>query len=106
MWLADVLTAAPGASPPKVWKSWVTHRRQLPVQVLHQASFRHLLSTPATIHAQSVLGALQGQAGLWFAGGYTQPFDSQESALLSAMGVASGIGGSTARATALTGRGS
>jgi predicted NAD/FAD-binding protein len=101
MQLADVLTPAPGMPPPNVWKSWVTHRQSLPTQVLHQAGFTHLLSTPATIHAQSLLNTLQGQSGVWFAGGYTQPFDSQESALLSAMSVADGIGASAARMSAL-----
>jgi len=93
MSLAEVLTPAPGADPPTLWKSWVTHRQALPVQVLHEAHFKHVLSTPATIHAQSVLRGLQGQSGIWFAGGYTQSYDSQETALLSAIDVAQALGG-------------
>ena len=98
MWLTKVLTPAPGASPPGLWKSWVTHRSSLPAQVVHESHYRHLLPTPATIQAQSALRALQGQGGVWFAGGYTLPYDAQETALLSAMSVADGIAaGSVAR---------
>ena len=98
MWLAKVLTPAPGASAPDLWKSWVSHRQNLPAQIVHDAPFRHLLSTPATIQSQSVLRALQGLGGVWFAGGYTLPYDSQETALLSAMSVAEGLNPSAGRA--------
>ena len=91
MWLAPVLTPAAGAPAPNLWKSWVTHRSQLPTQVLHQSSFRHLLSTPATLHAQDALRAQQGNGSVWFAGGWTLPYDSQETALTSAMSVAEGL---------------
>jgi len=97
MWLADVLTPAPGAGRPNLWKSWVSHRQSLPAQVLHEAHFKHVLSTPATIHSQSVLRALQGQGNVWFAGGFTQPYDSQETALLSAMSVADALAAGGAR---------
>lgn len=105
MWLAQVLTPPPGASPPQLWKSWVTHRNNLPAQVVHEASYRHLLPTPATIRAQAALRATQGQGSVWFAGGYTQNYDSQETALLSAMAVADGLAGTTARGRALLGAG-
>lgn len=104
MWLAKVLTPPPGASPPNLWKSWVTHRATLPAQILHEAKYRHLLPTPATIRAQTALRATQGQGGVWIAGGYTQPYDAQETALLTAMDVAEGIVASpTARLRALRG---
>lgn len=96
MWLAKVLNGSPA-----LWKSWITHRERLPVDVVHQASFRHLLPTPASLFAQSVVRALQGQGGLWFAGGYTLPFDSQETALLSAIQVAIGLEVTSARGRAL-----
>lgn len=102
--MARVLSAPAGGSPPALWKSWVTHRQQLPAQVLHEASFRHLLPTPATLRAQGRLRALQGQGGVWFAGGYTQPYDAQETALLSAMAVADGLGVASARRAALASR--
>ncbi|MFY9511636.1 MAG: hypothetical protein WAQ05_11765, partial [Rubrivivax sp.] len=102
MSMAHVLPPAPGAgAPPALWKSWVTHRQALPTQVLHEAHYRHLLPTPASIRAQDKLRALQGQGGVWFAGGYTHPYDSQETALLSAMAVADGLGVATARRAAL-----
>lgn len=87
MRLSEVLGA-----PVPLWKSWVTHRTQLPAQVLAQTQFRHVLSSARTIRAQRSLLARQGEGGVWFAGGWTQPFDSQETALLSAMDVAAGMG--------------
>jgi predicted NAD/FAD-binding protein len=101
MWLAPVLTAPPGAAPPRLFKSWVTHREREPDQVIHEARFRHLLPTPASLLSQDRLRALQGEGGMWFAGGYTFPFDSQETALLSALRVASGLGVTSARGRAL-----
>jgi predicted NAD/FAD-binding protein len=101
MWLARVLTHSPEASEPRLWKSWVTHRRRLPSEVLHEAQFRHMLPTPGSLAAQAALRALQGRGGVWFAGGYTLPFDSQETALLSALQVALGLGVSSDRARAL-----
>lgn len=91
MWLAPVLRGVPPATSSRLWKSWVTHRQQPPQQVLGEAAFRHMLPTPATIRAQRGLLARQGQGGVWFAGGYTRPYDSQETALRSAMDVALGM---------------
>jgi predicted NAD/FAD-binding protein len=88
MWLKDVLVEPPPETAAKVWKSWVTHRSQQPAQVLAQAQFQHMLPTPATLHAQNDLLALNGQGDVWFVGGYTRPYDSQETALVSAIDVA------------------
>jgi hypothetical protein len=96
MWLAKVILGAP-----QLWKSWITHRERLPVDVVHQATFRHLLPTPASLVAQAAVRSLQGQGGIWFAGGYTLPFDSQETALLSAVQVAVGLQATSARGRAL-----
>ena len=101
MWLAPVLAGVPPATAVKLWKSWTTHRSQQPAQVLHDTTFKHMLPTPASIAAQNALRLTQGRDGLWFAGGYTLPYDAQETALLSALGVAIGIGASTARVRAL-----
>ena len=101
MWLAPVLTTPPPATAAKVWKSWITHRQQQPAHILHEASFRHMLPTPATLAAQVFLRLLQGRGGLWFAGGYTRPYDSQETALRSAIGVALGLQATTSRVGAL-----
>jgi predicted NAD/FAD-binding protein len=96
MWLASVLTAPPHTTAANVWKSWITHR-QPPMAILHEATFEHLLPTPATLLAQRALGALQGRGGIWVAGGYTFPYDSQETALRSALGVALGLRVTSAR---------
>ena len=92
MWLAPILTDVPPATATKVWKSWVTHRDRQPAQVLHEAAFKHMLPTAATIRAQRELRALQGRDGIWLAGGYLRPYDAQETALRSAMRVARGLG--------------
>ena len=76
-----------------LWKSWTTHRRRQPTQVLHVADFMHMLPTPATLRAQTDLRRLQGRGGLWFAGGYLFPYDAQETALLSATEVADRLTG-------------
>ena len=97
MWLAPVIANAPPATAVKLWKSWTTHRTEQPVQVLHEAAFKHMLPTPATIAAQGLLRSMQGRDGIWFAGGYTFAYDAQETALLSALTVALGLGASSAR---------
>ena len=102
MWLATVLAGAPPATAAKVWKSWTTHRVQQPAQMLHEATFRHMLPTAATIEAQAALRLLQGRDRIWFAGGYTRPYDAQETALRSALGVALGLGISSARVRGVT----
>jgi predicted NAD/FAD-binding protein len=100
MWMGPVLTGPPFPTVAKLWKSWTTHR-ELPTQVLHEEAFEHMLPTPATIRAQAALRMLQGRDGLWFAGGYTRPYDSQETALRSALGVALGLQVTTPRVSAL-----
>ena len=94
MWLDTVLGVE------GLWKSWITHRAP-PQQVLASADFLHVAPSPAGIKAQRVLATQQGRGGLWFAGGYTLPFDSQETALLSAITVAEGLAGGSARTRGL-----
>lgn len=101
MWLAPVVATAPPATAAKLWKSWTTHRTQQPAQVLHEATFQHMLPTPSTIAAQGALRLLQGHDGIWFAGGYTLPYDAQETALLSALSVALGLGATSAKVRTL-----
>jgi predicted NAD/FAD-binding protein len=100
MWMADVIAGPPPATAAKLWKSWTTHRPQ-PSQVLYETAFEHQLPTPASLHAQFGLKLLQGLGGLWFAGGYLYPYDSQETALRSAMRVARGLGASSPRSDLL-----
>jgi predicted NAD/FAD-binding protein len=92
MWLAPVLRGVPAATSSKLWKSWITHRTVQPQKVLYETAFRHMLPTPATILAQNGLSQLQGFGDVWLAGGYTRPYDSQETALRSAMDVAWAMG--------------
>lgn len=101
MWMAGVLTEPRPATAAKLWKSWVTHRQRQPAFVLREAAFRHMLPTPATLAGQNLLRALQGRGGVWFAGGYTFPYDSQETALVSALQVAIGLNASSARVRSL-----
>ena len=101
MWLSGVLPDLPPFTAAQIWKSWITHRTRRPSLVLREAVFNHMLPTPATLFAQSVLRSLQGRGGVWFAGGYTLPYDAQETALVSALQVAIGLAGSSARTRAL-----
>ncbi len=90
MWMASVISGPPRETTARLWKSWTTHRAQ-PTQVLYDAEFQHMLPTPTTLHAQGSLQLLQGLDGIWFAGGYLYPYDSQETALRSALRVAVGL---------------
>jgi predicted NAD/FAD-binding protein len=101
MWLAQVLAVPPPDTAAKLWKSWVTYRTGFPSQILYQAQFRHMLPTVASLHAQTSLLTFQGQGNLWFAGGYLKPYDSQETALVSALEIAQGMLVDSTRARAL-----
>jgi uncharacterized protein len=103
MWLANVLTGPPPATAAKIWKSWTTYRSQQPSQILHQAQFQHMVPTVAAINAQTALAALQGEGDMWIAGGDTKPYDSQETALNSAIEIAQGMGVNSTRLQSLTG---
>jgi predicted NAD/FAD-binding protein len=91
MWLADVIADTDPSTAARVWKSWTTHRVTQPAELLLESQFRHMLPTPQTLQAQTDLLALQGQENIWFAGGYTRPFDSQETALVSATDTAQAL---------------
>jgi predicted NAD/FAD-binding protein len=101
MWLAPVVPDAPVSARARLWKSWILHRSQPPTQILQEAAFKHMLPTPATLTAQSQVRSLQGLDGIWIAGGYLYPYDSQETALLSALSIALGLQATTTRSTAL-----
>jgi predicted NAD/FAD-binding protein len=100
MWMASVIADAPPETAGKLWKSWITHRAE-PAEVLYDTRFSHMLPTPATLHAQDSVNLLQGLDGIWFAGGYLYPYDSQETALRSALRVALGLQASSARSQLL-----
>lgn len=88
MSVATVLPPGPDGAPVALWKSWTTHRSTPPAQILAQAEFRHLLTTPRTIAAAARINTLQGTSGLFFCGTYTAPIDSQDTAVESALLVA------------------
>nr|AGS49279.1 amine oxidase [uncultured bacterium esnapd1.2] len=71
-----------------VYKSWVSHRVELPRETIATFDYRHAHETPDFARAQSVLNGRQGQQRLWFAGTHMTDVASQESALVSAMNVA------------------
>jgi hypothetical protein len=60
-----------------------------------------MMPTLSTLSAQGAMSRLQGQDGLWFAGGFLHPYDSQETALRSAIGVALGLGAPSTRSKAM-----
>jgi predicted NAD/FAD-binding protein len=71
-----------------VYKSWVSHRAELPRETIATFDYLHAHETPDLARAQTALGALQGNQGLWFAGTHMTDVASQESALVSAINVA------------------
>jgi predicted NAD/FAD-binding protein len=100
MSLASVVAGPPPVTAAKLWKSWITHRAR-PNEVLFETEFRHMLPTAATIRAQDRLALLQGLDGIWFAGGYLYPYDTQETAVRSALRVAQGLHVTSTRSQAL-----
>lgn len=100
MWLSPVV-GPPGEQVSNIWKSWITHRTQQPAGLLHEARFTHMLPTPATLRGQTDLKVVQGRDGLWFAGGFLYPYDSQETALRSALRIALELNATSARSDLL-----
>lgn len=86
-----------------IFKSWVTFDEALPEPLYALATYRHGKITPAYFEAQESLRALQGEGGLWLSGLYTADADSHESAIRSAMAVASHLAPDSARLRALRG---
>jgi predicted NAD/FAD-binding protein len=74
-----------------VFKSWAERRRADPKHILLERRFKHPLISRSTIQAARALRRLQGRNGLYFSGQYTTGFDSQESAVYSAMKVAESL---------------
>jgi predicted NAD/FAD-binding protein len=93
----NVLTDGPWCEPSMwfgafrdvdVYKSWVSHRAELPRETIATFDYLHAHETPDLARAQTALGAVQGDQGLWFAGTHMTDVASQESALVSAIEVA------------------
>ncbi|MDR7277796.1 FAD-dependent oxidoreductase [Catenuloplanes atrovinosus] len=93
----NVLTDGPYCEPSmwygafrdvSVFKSWVSHRAQLPAETIATFDYLHALETPDLAPAQAALAGYQGTERLWFAGAHTVDVASQDSALVSAISIA------------------
>ncbi len=91
VWFGALDQKLPSGGTVDVFKSWATRRRAEPTRILLERRFKHPLITRSTIQAARALRPLQGRNGLYFSGQYTTGFDSQESAVYSAMKVAESL---------------
>jgi predicted NAD/FAD-binding protein len=91
VWYGALHHPLPSGQTIDVFKSWAERRRVPPTRILLERRFKHPLITRSTIDAARALGRLQGRDGLYFSGVYTTGFDSQESAVYSAMQVAESL---------------
>jgi uncharacterized protein len=88
VWYGALRPPLPSGATVDVFKSWASRRHVRPEHVLLRRDYRHPLNDRAMIRAARGLAPLQGRDGLYFSGQYTTGFDSQESAVYSAMRVA------------------
>ncbi len=88
VWYGALHRKLPSGQSIDVFKSWAERRRAEPKRILLKRRFKHPHITREAIQAARALGPLQGRNGLHFSGVYTTGFDSQESAIYSAMKVA------------------
>jgi predicted NAD/FAD-binding protein len=91
VWLGAFHHTLPSGGTVDVFKSWATRRRADPRHVLLERRFQHPQINRAAIEAARALHRWQGRDGLYFSGQYTTGFDSQESAVYSAMKVAESL---------------
>ena len=91
VWLGALHPPLAAGATVDVFKSWATRRRARPAHILAQRAFQHPVISSAAIRAARALRAHQGRHGLYFSGQYTTGFDSQESAVYSAMKVAESL---------------
>jgi uncharacterized protein len=103
MKLATVLPPTSKGEPVNLWKSWAQHRPKDPANILATIPFKHMIPSVDSIRAQQKLAGVNGQNGVWVIGGYTKSYDSQETALLTAIAAAKGLGFTSAKITALEG---
>lgn len=74
-----------------VFRTWLRPDEPAPPSTTHVARYRHVACTTAHPARQAALARLQGTAGVWAAGMYTDGVDNHESALRSALRVAERI---------------
>ena len=91
VWYGGLHQPLPSGQTVDVFKSWAERRRADPTQILVQRRFQHPHINGSAIEAARALAPLQGRDGLYFSGVYTTGFDSQESAVYSAMQVAESL---------------
>jgi uncharacterized protein len=91
VWYGALHQKLPSGTTIDVFKSWAQRRRADPRHILLERRFKHPLISRSTIQAARALRPLQGRDGLYFSGQYTTGFDSQESAVYSAMKVAESL---------------
>ena len=91
VWYGALHQKLPSGATVDVFKSWADRRRADPTHVLLQRRFKHPLIVRSALQAARALRPLQGRDGLYFSGQYTTGFDSQESAVYSAMKVAESL---------------
>jgi predicted NAD/FAD-binding protein len=91
VWYGALQPQRPSGQTVDVFKSWADRRRADPTHILLERRFKHPLISRSTVQAARALGPLQGRNGLYFSGVYTTGFDSQESAVYSAMKVAESL---------------
>jgi predicted NAD/FAD-binding protein len=91
VWYGALHQKLPAGRTIDVFKSWADRRRADPIHILLERRFKHPLISRSTIQAARALRPLQGRNGLYFSGQYTCGFDSQESAVYSAMKVAESL---------------
>jgi predicted NAD/FAD-binding protein len=91
VWYGALHEKLPSGGTIDVFKSWAERRRADPTQILLERHFKHPMISRSTIQAARALRPLQGRHGLYFIGQYTTGFDSQESAVYSAIKVAESL---------------
>jgi predicted NAD/FAD-binding protein len=91
VWVGALHKKLPSGATIDVFKSWAERRRTDPTQIRLRRRFTHPLISRPAIQAARALRPLQGRDGLYFSGQYTTGFDSQESAVYSAMKVAASL---------------
>lgn len=101
VWYGAIQKKLPSGATVDVFKSWAERRRADPSQILLERRFKHPHITRSTIRAARALRPRQGHHGLYFSGQYTTAFDSQESAVYSAMKVAESLAPASRTLTSL-----
>ena len=91
VWLGALDRKLPSGATIDVFKSWAERRRDDPKHILLERRFQHPVINRRAIRAARDLRPLQGRHGLYFSGQYTTGFDSQESAIYSAMRAAESL---------------